>query len=216
MKKIKIAVIGQGYVGFSNSILLAQKNTVIAIDTNVLKVNKINKHKSPIIDDDGSKFLKNSSFNLKASVPYKGMFKDVNYALIATPTNYDEETHCFNTTSVENTIEIALYENPSIVIIIRSTVPVGFTEQMTKRFKKTNLYFVPEFLREGSAIKDNLFPSRIIIGGRGDKIESVKALLKESVIKKDVEVLTMSSSEAESSKLFSNTYLAMRIAFLTN
>ena len=213
MKKIKIVVVGLGYVGLSNCIMLAQKNIVTAVDINILKVNQINKGESPLVDKDIDSFLKNKSLNLHATLPYEEIYKESDCVVIATPTNYDEKTHGFNTLSVEETIEKAIKENPGITVIIRSTVPVGFTDQMIEKHQTNNIYFVPEFLREGNALHDNLNPSRILIGGSGNKLQFIEALLKDGAKKKDVDVLTMSPAEAESSKLFSNTYLAMRVSF---
>ena len=213
MKKNKIVVVGLGYVGLSNCILLAQNNIVTAVDINIQKVNQINKGESPLVDKDIDSFLKNRSLDLHATLPYEEIYKESDYAVIATPKNYDEKTHSFNTLSVEETIENAIEENPKITIIIRSTVPVGFTDQMIERHQTKNIYFVPEFLREGNALHDNLNPSRILIGGSGNKLKFIEALLKDGAKKKDIDVLTMSPAEAESSKLFSNTYLAMRVAF---
>ena len=213
MKKNKIAVVGLGYVGISNSILLAQYNSVMAIDINVNKVNSINKGESPLADKDIDNFLKNESLDLNAMLPTPGIYKDSDFLVISTPTNYDKKTNCFNTLSVEKTIESAIKENPKIIIIIRSTVPVGFTDQMIKKFDTNNIFFVPEFLREGKALYDNLYPSRIIIGGGSEKSNIIASLIKGGAKKRDVEVLTMRPAEAESAKLFSNTYLAMRVAF---
>ena len=213
MKKIKIVVVGLGYVGLSNCIMLAQKNIVTAVDINIQKVNQINKGESPLVDKDIDSFLKNKSLNLHATLPHEEIYKESDCVVIATPTNYDEKTHGFNTLSVEETIEKAIKENPGITVIIRSTVPVGFTDQMIEKHQTNNIYFVPEFLREGNALHDNLNPSRILIGGSGNKLKFIEALLKDGAKKKDIDVLTMSPAEAESSKLFSNTYLAMRVAF---
>ena len=213
MKKNKIVVVGLGYVGLSNCILLALNNTVIAVDINIDKVNLITKGLSPIKDKDIEHYLKNESLDINAQIPNPGIYKNADFAVIATPTNYDEETHSFNTESVEKSIKIAIDENPNIVIIIRSTVPVGFTDQLIERHKTDNIYFVPEFLREGNALNDSLYPSRILIGGSGNKFKLVESILKEGTKKSDIDLLTMSAAEAESSKLFSNTYLAMRVAF---
>ena len=213
MKKNKIVVVGLGYVGLSNCILLALNNTVIAVDINIDKVNLITKGLSPIKDKDIEHYLKNESLDINAQIPNPGIYKNADFAVIATPTNYDEETHSFNTESVEKSIKIAIDENPDIVIIIRSTVPVGFTDQLIERHKTDNIYFVPEFLREGNALNDSLYPSRIIIGGSGNKFKLVESILKEGTKKSDIDLSVMSAAEAESSKLFSNTYLAMRVAF---
>ena len=213
MKKNKIAVVGLGYVGISNSILLAQYNSVMAIDINVNKVNSINKGESPLADKDIDNFLKSESLDLNAMLPTPGIYKDSDFLVISTPTNYDKKTNYFNTLSVEKTIESAIKENPKIITIIRSTVPVGFTDQMIKKFDTNNIFFVPEFLREGKALYDNLYPSRIIIGGGSEKSNIIASLIKGGAKKRDVEVLTMRPAEAESAKLFSNTYLAMRVAF---
>jgi UDPglucose 6-dehydrogenase len=213
MKKNKIVVVGLGYVGLSNGVLLSLNNTVTAVDIDIEKVNLINKRLSPLKDKDIESYLKNEPLDLKAKIPYPGIYKDSVSVLIATPTNYDEENYSFNTDSVEKVIQNAIDENPDIIIIVRSTVPVGFTDKMNERYQTNNIYFVPEFLREGNALHDNLNPSRILIGGSGAKFKFIESLLKESTKKKDVDVLVMSAAEAESSKLFSNTYLAMRVAF---
>ncbi len=213
MKKNKIVVVGLGYVGLSNSILLALNNTVTAVDINIDKVNLINKRLSPLKDKDIENYLKNEPLDLNAEITHPGIYKDSDFAVIATPTNYDEETHSFNTDSVEKSIKNAIDENPNIIIIIRSTVPVGFTDQMIERYQTDNIFFVPEFLREGKALFDNLYPSRIIIGGLSEKANVIGSLIKYGAIKREVEVLLVSPAEAESSKLFSNTYLAMRVAF---
>ena len=213
MKKNKIVVVGLGYVGLSNSILLALNNTVTAIDINIDKVNLISKGLSPLKDKDIENYLKNEPLDLNVKIPSPGIYKDSDFAVIATPTNYDEQTHSFNTDSVEKSIKNAIDENPNIIIMIRSTVPVGFTDQMIERHQTDNIYFVPEFLREGNALHDSLNPSRILIGGADNNFKLIESILKEGTKKKNVDVLTMSSAEAESSKLFSNTYLAMRVAF---
>ena len=213
MKKIKIVVVGLGYVGLSNALLLAQKNRVTAVDIDIDKVTLINEKKSPLSDQEIESFLVNETLDLKAALPSDEFFENSDVALISTPTNYDENTNCFNTDSVEETIKNALSKNPNITIIIRSTVPVGFTDQMIERYQTNNIYFVPEFLREGRALNDSLNPSRIIIGGSGNKFKLIESIFRDGAKKKDVDVLNMSASEAESSKLFSNTYLAMRVAF---
>ena len=213
MKKIKIVVVGLGYVGLSNALLLAQKNRVTAVDIDIDKVTFINEKKTPLSDQEIESFLVNETLDLKAALPSDEFFENSDVALISTPTNYDENTNCFNTDSVEETIKNALSKNPNITIIIRSTVPVGFTDQMIKRYQTNDIYFVPEFLREGRALNDSLNPSRIIVGGSRNKFKLIESIFRDGAKKKDVDVLNMSASEAESSKLFSNTYLAMRVAF---
>ena len=213
MKKIKIVVVGLGYVGLSNALLLAQKNRVTAVDIDIDKVTFINEKKTPLSDQEIESFLVNETLDLKAALPSDEFFENSDVALISTPTNYDENSNCFNTDSVEETIKNALSKNPNITIIIRSTVPVGFTDQMIERYQTNNIYFVPEFLREGRALNDSLNPSRIIIGGSGNKLKLIESIFRNGAKKKDVDVLNVSASEAESSKLFSNTYLAMRVAF---
>ena len=213
MNKINIAVVGLGYVGLSNAVMLAQKNIVTAVDIDIDKVNLINKRKSPLVDQQMDNFLSNETLDLKATLPSNEIYENSDIALISTPTNYDETTHFFNTDSVEEIIKNALSKNPNITIIIRSTVPVGFTDQMTERYQTNDIYFVPEFLREGKALSDSLNPSRIIIGGKGSKFKLIESIFKDGTEKKDVDVLNMSAAEAESSKLFANTYLAMRVAF---
>ena len=213
MKKIKIVVVGLGYVGLSNALLLAQKNRVTAVDIDIDKVTFINEKKTPLSDQEIESFLVNETLDLKAALPSDEFFENSDVALISTPTNYDENSNCFNTDSVEETIKNALSKNPNITIIIRSTVPVGFTDQMIERYQTNNIYFVPEFLREGRALNDSLNPSRIIIGGSGNKFKLIESIFRDGAKKKDVDVLNVSASEAESSKLFSNTYLAMRVAF---
>ncbi|XOJ89818.1 nucleotide sugar dehydrogenase [Methylophilaceae bacterium Uisw_097] len=213
MKKIKIVVVGLGYVGLSNALLLAQKNKVTAVDIDIDKVTLINEKKSPLSDQKMDSFLANDTLDLKAALPSDEFFENSDIALISTPTNYDENTNCFNTDSVEETIKNALTKNPNITIIIRSTVPVGFTDKMIEKYQTNDIYFVPEFLREGRALNDSLNPSRIIIGGSGNKFKLIESIFRDGAKKKDIDILNMSAAEAESSKLFSNTYLAMRVAF---
>ena len=213
MKKIKIVVVGLGYVGLSNAVMLAQKNIVTAVDIDIDKVNFINKRKSPLADKLMDSFIANETLDLKATLPSNEIYKNSDIVLISTPTNYNETTHCFNTDSVEKSIENAFSKNPKLTIIIRSTVPVGFTDQMIEKYQTNDIYFVPEFLREGKALDDNLNPTRIIIGGSGNKLKLIESIFKDGAMKKDVDVLHISAAEAESVKLFSNTYLAMRVAF---
>ena len=213
MKKIKIVVVGLGYVGLSNALLLAQKNRVTAVDIDIDKVTFINEKKTLLSDQEIDSFLSNETLDLKAALPSDEFFENSDVALISTPTNYDENSNCFNTDSVEETIKNALSKNPNITIIIRSTVSVGFTDKMIEKYQTSDIYFVPEFLREGRALNDSLNPSRIIIGGSGNKFKLIESIFRDGAEKKDVDVLNMSAAEAESSKLFSNTYLAMRVAF---
>ena len=213
MKKIKIVVVGLGYVGLSNALLLAQKNRVTAVDIDTDKIALINEKKSPLSDQEIDSFLAKDLLDLKVALPSDEFFENSDIALISTPTNYDENTNCFNTDSVEETIKNALSKNPNITIIIRSTVSVGFTDKMIEKYQTSDIYFVPEFLREGRALNDSLNPSRIIIGGSGNKFKLIESIFRDGAKKKDVDVLMMSAAEAESSKLFSNTYLAMRVAF---
>ena len=213
MKKIKIVVVGLGYVGLSNALLLAKKNSVTAVDIDIDKVTLINDRKSHLPDQEIDSFLTNEILDIKATLPSNAGYENSDIVLISTPTNYYEKTNCFNTNSVETTIKSALSKNPNITIIIRSTIPVGFTDQMIERYQTNEIYFVPEFLREGKALNDSLNPSRIIIGGSGNKFKLIESIFRDGAKKKDVVVLTISSAEAESSKLFSNTYLAMRVAF---
>jgi UDPglucose 6-dehydrogenase len=213
MKKIKIVVVGLGYVGLSNALLLAQKNRVMAVDIDINKVALINEKKSPLSDQKMNSFLANNALDLKATLPSDDFFENADVVLISTPTNYDENTNCFNTDSVEETIKNALSKNPYITVIIRSTIPVGFTDKMIEKYQSNDIYFVPEFLREGKALNDSLNPSRIIIGGLGNKFMLIESIFRDGAKKKNVDVLNISASEAEASKLFSNTYLAMRVAF---
>jgi UDPglucose 6-dehydrogenase len=213
MKKIKLIVVGLGYVGLSNALLLAKKNSVTAVDIDIDKVTLLNDRKSSLLDQEIDSFLTEETLDIKATLPSNSAYENSDIVLISTPTNYDKTTHCFNTDSVEEIIKNALNKNPNIVIIIRSTVPVGFTDKMIERHKTNDIYFVPEFLREGRALNDSLNPSRIIIGGLGNKFPLIESIFKDGIKKKEVDVLIMSPAEAESSKLFSNTYLAMRVAF---
>ena len=213
MKKIKIIVVGLGYVGTSNAVLLALNHKVIATDINLKKINQINNKISPILDVDISKYLKEKKLDLVAKAEDFNIFEEANYILIATPTNYDEKNNYFNTSTVEKTIEKALSQNPNIKIIIKSTVPVGFTLKMKENFKTENIIFMPEFLREGKALYDNLYPSRIIVGAKGKLAQEIVDLFLKRVKNKSCKTLFMEPTEAEASKLFSNTFLAMRVAF---
>jgi len=210
---MKFVVAGLGYVCLSNAILLAQHNTVIALDTNPEKVNLINQRKSPIIDSEIEDFLANKDLDLFATLDKKRAYQDANFVIVATPTNYDTETNHFNTDSVEAVIQDVISINPDALIVIKSTVPVGFTNQIKVKLNCDNIIFSPEFLREGSALYDNLYPSRIIVGEKSDRAKSFANVMSQSALKDNIEILLTNATEAEAIKLFSNTYLAMRISF---
>lgn len=213
MLYLKIAVAGTGYVGLSLAVLLSLKNEVIALDIIKDKVDKINNRISPIVDDEIEKYLKNQSLNLKATIDYKEAYKDRDFIIVATPTNYDPNKNYFDTSSVETVIENIMECNDSATIIIKSTVPVGYTNKLREKYHTDRIIFSPEFLREGKALYDNLHPSRIIIGDNSEKAHIFAELLKAESLEKDTPVLFTNSTEAEAIKLFSNTYLALRVAY---
>ena len=211
---MKIAVAGTGYVGLSLATLLSQKNEVYALDVIPEKVEKINKRISPIQDEYIEKYFKEKDLNLKATLDYKEAFTGARFVIISTPTNYDEKSHFFDTSSVEDIIQkVKDMNDPNIVMVVKSTIPVGFINNMKEKYNIDNIFFSPEFLREGKALYDNLFPSRIIVGEKSKRAEEFAHLLSEGAIKEDITIKYMNSTEAEAVKLFANTYLALRVSY---
>lgn len=210
---MKIAVAGTGYVGLSLATLLGQNNEVYALDIIPEKVDMINNRISPIKDEYIEKYFKEKELNLKATLDYKEAFLGAEYIIISTPTNYDDKLNYFDTSSVEDIIEKVLSMKIDTTIVIKSTIPVGYTEKIKDKYKIDNIFFSPEFLREGNALYDNLYPSRIIVGAKGKKAEKFANLLKDGALKEDITIKYMDSTEAEAVKLFANTYLALRVAY---